>query len=461
MTTRKTNRSLLDDFWQLLISVKLTIIVLLSIAGSAIIGTVIPQNRPPDFYRMRYSESMANIIDSLTLYDMYNALWFQALILILVINILACSWDRLKKVLPIVFPGSVTFSAGAFKSSATTEPVIIDRPPAELRPSFEKWLSRHFSVSRTEPQEEGFLLFAEKGRKTRLGVYVVHLSILLLLVGSLTGSFFGFEGYVAIPEGESAETISLRQSTATRQLGFEIRCEDFTADFYPSGQPKDYRSTLTIIDDGKVVLTKDIRVNAPLKYKGIRVFQSNYGTVSAKNVDLSFTSESSGMTYEKTLDMGETITIPENLGKFTLTGLRDSYLFQMRDQKHDIGETLVGILEKDGHKTMVPMPIRFARFDKMRGGNVVISVKDFDRTYYTGLQVRKDPGVPIVYASFILIILGIYMTFFMSHQRFCVRLSKNEKGQTVLTVSWKANKNEPGARKKAAKIREQLSAPDL
>ncbi|MFP4445974.1 MAG: cytochrome c biogenesis protein ResB [Desulfosudaceae bacterium] len=458
MTAPKKERHLLEGIWDVLISVKLTVVVLISIAVSAIIGTVIPQNRPLEFYRMQYGESMFNLITNLTLYDMYHSLWFQALILILAVNILACSWDRLKIVARIVFPGKITFSAGAFKTDAVTEPVTVKATPTALVQPGEKWLARKFAVTRIESRDNGYLLFAEKGRRTRLGVYVVHLSVLLLLGGALLGSFFGFEGNVNIPEGEVVSEIPLRDSSDKRKLGFQIRCDDFTADFYPSGRPKDYRSTLSIIEDGQVVLTRDIRVNDPLNYQGIRIFQSSYGTASADNVTLTFTSRESGMTYERTLDMGQTITLPEQLGKFTLAGFRDSYLFQMGSEKHDIGETLIGVLENKEEKTMVPMPVRFERFDKMRGGRVVVSVMDFDRVRYTGLQIRKDPGVPVVYASFILMILGIYITFFMSHQRFCVQMINTEDdGGTRMQVFWKTSRNEPAARKKAAAIQEHLS----
>jgi len=49
-------------------------------------------------------------------------------------------------------------------------------------------------------------MYAESGRWTRIGVYIVHSSILLLLVGALIGSFFGFKANMQLDEGATSDT---------------------------------------------------------------------------------------------------------------------------------------------------------------------------------------------------------------------------------------------------------------
>lgn len=430
-------------------SVKLTVVVLLVIAATAAVGTVIPQNQPDLFYRMNFSQITYAIGSVLDLFDMYHSLWFQALILVLAINIVACSIDRLQKVWKIVFPDKITFSPGSFTKKNTTDPITVSGTPETLKTPFEKELKRHCRITRLSPTSNGFYLFGENGRKSRLGVYVVHFSVLLLLCGTLISSITGFEGQVNIPEGGKAGVITLRNSSQEKPLDFEIRCDDFEVLFYDSGRPKKYRSTLSIIDNGKAVLTKDILVNKPMHYKGISIFQSSYGAADVENAKLSFTSRESGMTYHKTLSLGESVTLPEELGTFTLEQFTDNYMFM---NKHSLGQALIGHMKNGETEQKVVLPLRFERFDKMRqNARTVITIEELDRTFYTGLQVRKDPGVPVVYASFILIIAGIYITFFMSHQRFCVH-ARQEKNQTSFTVSAKSNKNQITARKKAEMI---------
>jgi len=453
MSDEKPSNNPVAMIWQLFISVKLTVPVLLVIAVTAAIGTVIPQNQPEMFYQMNFSETSYRIFSALDLFDMYSSLWFQALILVLALNIIACSISRLKIVWKIVFPSKKTFSAKSFSQKNTTEPVTINALLEMLKTPFEKKLSNFFSTTHFKKNQDGFFLFAEKGRLSRLGVYVVHLSVLLLLSGTLITSIGGFEGSVNIPEQETSDTILLRNSSQQKKLDFTIRCDNFEVSFYESGRPKEYRSTLSIIDNEEVVLTRDIVVNKPLHYKGISIFQSSYGAASVKTAKLHFISKKSGMTYHRTLAIGDSINLPEDLGTFSLDKFTDRYIFM---EQHDLGESLVGTLQKDDKTTTVVLPVKFHNFDKMRQGDIIVTIEDLSRTFYTGLQVRRDPGVPVVYASFILMIVGIYITFFMSHIRLCVHAIGREN-QTIITVATKANKNKLAAQRKAEAISKVLA----
>ena len=92
----------------------------------------------------------------------------------------------------------------------------------------------------------------------------------------------------------------------------------------------------------------------------------------------------------------------------------------------------------------------------MRKGNVFIAIADFVPRYYTGLQVSRDPGVWVVYVGFILMIIGIYFTFFMSHQQICVDVLSQGKKSRIM-VAGTSNKNKLGMRKKVTKLSERLA----
>jgi cytochrome c biogenesis protein len=293
---------------------------------------------------------------------------------------------------------------------------------------------------------------AEKGRWTRLGVYTVHLSVLLLLIGGLVGSFFGFEGFVNIPEGETASSITLRNTGRKKALDFSIRCDDFDVQFYDTGAPKEFRSSLTIIEGNNPTLKKDIILNDPLRYKGINIFQSSYGTLSPKTVTLSFKSHSTGMVYIKTAAKESPVNIPENGGQFIFQDYRNTFDFR----GHDLGEVFLGILKSpSGSNENVILSLRFPEFDKMRKGGWLISVIDVQYWYYTGLQVTRDPSVWVVYTGFIIMILGCFISFFMSHQRIFIEVIDKGSHRAVL-VSGIADRNPLGMNKKTKMITERL-----
>jgi len=458
--------------------VKLTVVLLLSLAATSIVGTIIPQNENPAAYFRAYGEFVYKLFDLLGIFDMYHSWWFQFLILLLTINIVVCSIDRLSATWKIVFVKNPKFNLSRFRKLSQKEVFDKKQKPKELAKVYEPFISKHFGYTRAEETDKGLCVFAEKWRWTRFGVYTVHLSVVLLLIGGLIGSLFGFEGFVNIPEGEKVNNIRIRNTDQLRSLGFEILCDDFDISFYDNGAPKEYRSSLTIIEHGKPVHNKNIIVNDPLRYKGVNIFQSSYGKMpsdapsqdkapardSSGEITLNFTSKNSGKKYRIKTVIGKVMDIPEDLGKFVIVEYKESAEFGGQN----IGHAYMGILTPKGKNPVnIMIPLHFPNFDKMRRGAVVISVagqkaktfnagKKADQRYYTGLQVTNDPGVWVVYTGFIMMIIGIFITFFMFHQRVCIEIVKSGNKSKVI-VTGTANKNKLAMQQRIKKISDQLA----
>jgi len=437
MGSQKASNGVLDAIWKLLASVQLTIVLLLSLAGTSIIGTLIPQNSEPAAYVAAFGETLYRFFAVLGLFDMYHSWWFQILIVLLAANVVVCSADRLSAGRRILFVRRPAYQAARFRNLPDREVFTEERDPVILRAFYEPYVSKKVHAAHVETTEDGFRIFGENGRWTRFGVYAVHLSVVLLLVGGLIGSIFGFDGFVNIPEGDTVQQISLRSTGERLRLPFAIRCDDFDVSFYETGAPREFRSSLTLIENDRPVLQKDIIVNDPLRYQGISIFQSSYGTLPSRDAVFSFTSRATGMVYTQEMKVGQETQLPENLGTFVLAELRHQAQFK----GHPVGDAFIGRLTMpDGTVQEVVLPIRFPTFDRMRRGEVVIAVDQFKEKHYTGLQVNKDPGVDVVYSGFILMILGCYVTFFRSHQQVCVEVVRKGSGALV-TIYGTANKN--------------------
>ena len=443
----------LERLWRLFATVKFTIVLLLTLATTSIIGTLIPQNEAPRAYFETFGPFLYRIFSLLGFFDLYHSWWFQALILMLVANIVVCSIDRLQATWKIIFVRHPGFNPGRYRQLKNRIEYDHNGESERLKTLYQPVIARRFRYHRTEETDKGFAIYGERGRWTRLGVYVVHFSVVLLLIGGLIGSIFGFEGFVNIAEGESAQFIQLSNSDQKLPLGFEIRCDDFNVEFYASGAPKEFRSSLTIFKQGKAVVQKDIIVNDPLRYEGINFFQSSYGNMPPNEVILNFTSKATGMVYSKRARLNTPLVIAEDLGTFVL----QKYTRQANFRGHNIGEAFIGLLTPpNGSAVEVTLPLKFPSFDKMRKGNVFIAVADFVPRYYTGLQVSKDPGVWVVYAGFILMIVGIYVTFFMSHQQVCIDVA-SQGNKSRIIVAGTSNKNKIGMQKKVTKLSERLT----
>jgi cytochrome c biogenesis protein len=121
-----------------------------------------------------------------------------------------------------------------------------------------------------------------------------------------------------------------------------------------------------------------------------------------------------------------------------------------------VGAAVMGTLDKPGKKPVeITLPLRFPTFDKMRKGDWIISVEGTDDAFYTGLQVTRDPGVLFVYAGFILLLLGCWVAFFMSHQKLVVDIQPSSNSSRI-RVFGSTNRNRLGFENTARKLGEQL-----
>ncbi len=391
----------------------------------------------PALYLKQFGPVLHRVLAVLDLYDMYHAWWFQLLLLLLTLNVMICSLDRIRSVWKIVRHRETSFKPALFNDPALRTEIVLERIPGDLAAPLDAAMRRGFGTVRQEEIPEGFRIWAERWRWTRLGVYLVHLSVVLLLLGGLIGSRFGFDGSVSISEGQTADRIRLSGSGVVRELPFTIRCDDFNISFYDSGAPSEYRSRLTLIENGHESLRRDIIVNDPLRYRGINIFQSSFSQVPADAATLAFTSRDSGLEYQQRMQVGEAIDLPEGRGRFRL-----ERFVQTADFKgHPVGEAFIGTLsDAGGQGTEVILPLRFPSFDKMRRGEVLITIAAHESRYATGLQVTSDPGVGVVYAGFLAMLLGCFVTFFMSHQRLCIEV-RRDGSRSRVSVAGAANKN--------------------
>ena len=97
MTKKKQN-----PFWQLFSSVKLALFILIALASTSIIGTVIQQNKPPEYYVELYGANLARLFQTLSIPDMYNSWWFMILLGVFSLNLIICSLERIPNVWRLV-----------------------------------------------------------------------------------------------------------------------------------------------------------------------------------------------------------------------------------------------------------------------------------------------------------------------------------------------------------------------
>jgi cytochrome c biogenesis protein len=447
-------RSLITILYDLFRSLKLTIFLLILLAILSIIGTLIAQNATRLEYIQRFGLGLYEVLNFFNLFDMYHSLWFKAILVFLMINLVTCSLHRFPGVWRQISHGP---SINGLEDSMLKALPYVEKVRApsqteakteeDIRSDLKKW----FGNPRRMETESAITLYSEKGRFSRLGVYITHSSLLIILIGGLIGSQFGFKGFVNILEGETVDQIYERGENGEipRPLSFSVRCDDFNITYYDlKGQEKhvkEYTSILTIIDDGKEVVKKTVKVNHPIHYKGLAFYQANYGTIPDVNLGIRWKNRKD-KTFFKAIE-GTTLPIP-NSNAFIR-------VLQYAPQVHNLGEGVQVVLFKPNQE---PRPFwllkNFPKFDEKRGDEFILTFEGMTSKEYTGLQVTRDPGVWIVWIGCGLMIFGLVVSFFFSHQRVWIKIPKGPAGEIVLAGS--TNKNRMGFEKTFGEMVEKM-----
>lgn len=445
------NKTILGKIWDFFTSLRLTIFLLIILALTSIIGTVIPQNAPLDQYLKIYEHSTYHIFEALGFLDLYHAWWFLLLLVLLSVNLIACSSRRFPPTWRRLRQNKVALDEDLLKGLPFKENFTKNIASDTLKETYITTLSKYFTKPTVTHTEDAHHLFSEKGKYSSLGVYIVHLSILIILLGGILGIFFGYEGYMELVEGETKGEIFLRKSNIISKLGFSVRCDNFEVSFYDdSKQPKDYKSTLTIIDQGKEVLSKTIEVNSPLKYQGIYFYQASYGTTLQDGViGLLVTSKKEGgQSKEYQLKVGESVEIKGEGAKITaLRFVPDFMIDQGRvvSKSKNLVNPAVEVLvsKNDATKYSTWIFQNFPNFHASKAGDFDFKFLNYEGKQYTGLQVAKDPGVWVVWIGCILLVLGILVAFFISHRRVWLRIASKDTKSSI-TLAGTSNKNREG-----------------
>ncbi|OPY76490.1 MAG: Cytochrome c biogenesis protein CcsB [Syntrophorhabdus sp. PtaU1.Bin050] len=246
-------RGVFGSLQTFLASVTFTIILLSCIAIGSILGTIVKQRADVEEYLSLYSEGTYRIISFLGLDDVYHSPWFLALLVLFAINLTACTLKRffsvMKRTGSTGLPDEKALSATAMSfhvegvTDYKTMTGILDK-----------------GYRRIHQGQDG--LIYEKGGLSRYGALMIHASIMLILAGGFIGLVTGYKGFIVLGPGETKSVMTVNSGNPReRSLGFALKCKDFRISFYPNGAPKDYVSTIEVIDNGTSVLEKQIRVN--------------------------------------------------------------------------------------------------------------------------------------------------------------------------------------------------------
>ncbi len=415
----------MKDVLKFFSSVRLSVILLILLTVGSFIGTLVIK------------------------YDVYHSAPFRFLLGLFAINLIFCSLDRLPGVWKRLKDQNRNYARAFRRVPGVEDEILVDAPEAEAKSSAFQAL-RSFGGRVSETAMEGStLLYSSRGAYSEFGPYLIHIAVLLILLGGYLGSGLGFKGNMTLYEGEASDTAVAQDGRHFIPLGFSVRCDDFSVEYYESGAPKDYRTRLAVLAEGGVVVDERmIEVNHPWFYRGIGFYQQSWGRDRTYRFRAASLEE--GVTAGADISMGETFEIPDS--GIVLMPVSD--FSDMRDAGGEFEDALfVHVFFQNrmqGH-------LRLKEGEPKDALGYSVSYERGESRLWTGLEVVKDPGIPFVWSGFAIFCIGLVFSFATGYRRLWIRV-RGEGAGSRIEFFGTARRNEAALRRRIGEMKDQLAA---
>ncbi len=445
-------KSIIDFFS----SVKLAIFLIIIITIASVIGTFIPQLRSAEEYAERYGQ-ISELLVRLEITDLYHSWWFIALLFLFSLNIVICTLTRLSPKLRRAFKPNLEFQSQTLLAAKIKDSFAknwdLERSQAELKKALR---SGHFRIKENRKDSEVHIL----ARKKILGIFgsdIVHVGLLVILIGGIISGFSGFRTNINISEGETVPVLG---------ADFLIRLDKFETEYHPNGSVKDWKSTLTVIENESPSLTKTIEVNHPLTYMGYVFYQSGYGwdwqnptleILATKKTDPSSTKKAFVRQGEKTVWEEENVefTVLQFVPDFFID---ENRVVRNRSLEPNNPAAAIEVYKDEKKISEGWIFAKFPDFSQMHSDeepDFKFELKDIQTSQYSGIQIAKDPGVNYIWVGCALLMLGLFMAFYWPTKdiRFIL---KEAEGKTEIISAGRSAKSKLALESEFSKIMESL-----
>jgi cytochrome c biogenesis protein len=469
MPAAKSGPSIVTRVLNLLSSVRFGVSMLIALAVACMIGMLIVQQNVDGFdkYFAGLTPAQKFLYGKLGFFDIYNAWYFNGIVLILALNIVLASIDR--------FPGAWTYisrkkldaSARWLRGQEQSANVALHAP--SLAVAVER-VSNAFRASRMRPvvTEKGgkTFVFGERGAWNRLGAYAVHVALLTIFFGRFLTAMFSVGGNMPLEPG--ATSSQLREtvfnvdklSSAFYNLPFEVECTDVEQKLIrkegriTSDNTLDWLTRIRIKDPARGETDALVHLNAPYDYGGYRFFQASFvPNGKARRIVVRVTPQAGGEPQDLTIPRDGATTLADG----TRVEFRDfAANFTVGGAQQDSGEGEYNLpaatlaVTKPGAgavKAMAftPEMAERAPFAKQPVAGYTWRLVDFEKAPQAHiLAVQHDPGATTVYVGFMLLGLTLSSVFFFSHDRVWALVEEKGEGRFEVVTGGNTNRNHLG-----------------
>nr|AIA21392.1 c-type cytochrome biogenensis protein [Pyropia kanakaensis] len=375
-------------------NLQFAIVLLLLIAIFSIIGTVIEQNKEAAFYQTHYtfSNEYSNIlnwknIELLGLNHVYTTWWFLTLLFIFSLSLFTCSISRQIPSLQSARRWHFYKNPNQFKKFTGSQ---------EIKTAKLNVLAACLQNYNYHIFQQGQSIYGYKGLLGRLAPIFVHGSIILLLIGSVLGLISGFSAQEMVPSGELFRLQNIISSGKFSYIpqDFSARVNSFNIEYNTDQSISQFFSDISILNTEGVELKRStIYVNKPLQFKGLTIYQTDWDIIAIRVK----------VNNDNIVQIPLREVLLPNNNKIWVGVLSKEKSDQLSIVLSDL-QRRAAIYNKHGENIM---SINIGESYVINDSNIAF----LNTIASTGLQIKSDPGIPLIYTSFFFLITSVTVSY--------------------------------------------------
>lgn len=386
---------------------RFSIFILLLISFFSITGTVIEQDQSIEIYKTNYP--LTNPVFGFLTWDLilkfgfdhvYQTWWFFTLIFLFGLSLISCTFLQQLPSLKISRRCQFFRTTGQFyrlKISTILNNYSLNKILFRIK-------EKQYSIF-----QQKNIIYCYKGLIGRIAPILVHVSMIMVLVGTIIGSLFGFKAQEIVPKTESFHIQNiLNTGQFTVIPNTSARVNDFWITYTKNRTISQFYSDISILSNqGNEIERKTIAVNYPLVYNGVYYYQTDWNLIGLRFQNLA----------------NEMIEYPlinalNNQSKIWLTWIADN---------NSLTEGIIAIIDNlEGYCSIYNERGKFlGNIELNESGKFNQPIILSEIISLTGLQIKTDPGIPIIYMGFFFLMLSTLISYITYSQIWIVQ--KNQK----------------------------------
>lgn len=396
-----------QNIFRLLADLRFAIFILLLISFCSIAGTIIEQDQSIETYKMNYP--LINPVFGFLTWDrilqfgldhVYKTWWFFTLILLFGISLISCTFLQQLPSLKIARRCQFFRTTGQFyrlKFSTILNNFSLNKILLRIK-------DNKYSIF-----QQKNIIYCYKGLIGRIAPIIVHFSMILVLLGTIVGSLFGFKAQEIVPK---TETFHIQNILNNGQLTVvpktSARVNDFWITYTKTKTISQFYSDISILDNqGNETMRKTIAVNYPLISNSVYYYQTDWNLIGLRFQNL-----------KNEIIEYPLINVFSNQNKVWLTWISNN---------SSLNEGIITIIDNlEGYSSVYNENGQFLGNIEL---NETINFKTpltlLEIISSTGLQIKTDPGIPIIYLGFLFLMLSTLISYITYSQIWMIQ--KNQQ----------------------------------